>query len=123
MFDHDVTAARLAELPLARRCLGKHTNLVTALCDLHRVGLPEAEGVDGTCRPRAAGFAVAITHCLRRALDLDLNNPAEAAPRVSHGCPPSSCPVTVPRAALQLIKRYPSPANREKPSAGDAYAA
>src|SRR5580693_2196890 len=50
MTGHDVTAACLAVLPLARRGLRERGDLITPFRDLHRVGLPEAEGVEWAAR-------------------------------------------------------------------------
>src|SRR3984885_11492154 len=84
MTGHDVTAACLAILAFAHRRFREHGDLVGSFCDLHRVGLPEAEGVEWAARPGAAGLAMAIAHRLRRSFDFDLDCTAKAGSLVSH---------------------------------------
>jgi hypothetical protein len=65
-------------LPLADWRFLKHREMFGTGRDPHRFRLPQAEGVDRTARPGAAGIAVAIAHRLGRASDLDLDRSAKA---------------------------------------------
>src|SRR5471030_2022005 len=78
MVGHNMTAAGLAVLALAPRGPRECRNLILSLRDIHRVRLPEAEGVDRAGRPGAAGLAMAIAHRLGRAFDFDLDRAAKA---------------------------------------------
>src|SRR5262245_44816489 len=55
---HEVAAAELAPFTMAARVLVVLADVLGPLHHLHRLGLPEGEGVDRRRRPAATGLAV-----------------------------------------------------------------
>src|SRR5581483_11875397 len=84
MIGHQMAAALAAILPLAELGLLEHADMLGAGGDAHGFRLPQAEGVDGAARPRAARGAVTIAHRFGRAGRLDLDRAAEAFARRFH---------------------------------------
>src|SRR4029453_2311069 len=89
MVRQQVPAADLAELAVTSFRLVVDANVAFALGDLHRLGLPEAEGVDRCSRPAPARRAMAETCRGRLAGDGELDGAAETTSFVSlvHGLP------------------------------------
>src|SRR5262249_20692543 len=81
---HHMTAAKLAKLPLAERCLLESCEVLGAGLHLHGILFPEREGIDRPTRPGAARAAVAIAHGLGLTGDFDLDCAAEAASDMTH---------------------------------------
>src|SRR5262249_55107809 len=79
MLGEQVTAARLAPLAVAGRCLAERRDVLGAARDLDRIGLPEREGIDRSGGPAAARLAVAITDRGGFAGDGYLNGATKAA--------------------------------------------
>src|SRR5262249_15175780 len=75
----DVAAAELAPAAVALRGLVFGQGVFAHARDLHRLRLPEGEGVDGGRAPAAAGVAVTIAHGRGLAADAELDSAAEAA--------------------------------------------
>src|SRR3954451_14303941 len=69
---------------LAERRLRKGLDILCTFGDAHGFGLPQAEGVHRTARPRAARAAMAIAHRFRRACDLDRDRATEAVSNMFH---------------------------------------
>ena len=125
MIGHEMASASRAILPLALRRLLKGGDVFTPGGDLHRLGLPQSEGVHRSTGPGPAGTAVAIAHALRFARHLDLDRATEALSLVHHlvslRCLP--CPLGAnlgersprcdrSRAALPVQKKKPRPTAR-----------
>src|SRR5689334_15680013 len=89
MVRHQMAAALGAVFAFAERGLGEGRDVIRARRDLYRLGLPQAEGVHRSARPRATGPAVAIAHRFGRAADLQGNRAAKTASTMSHGRPSS----------------------------------
>ena len=82
---HQVAAALLAVLAVAELRLREGRDVLCPLGDLHGFGLPQAEGVHRSARPRATRTAMAVAHRLGISVDLELDRPAEASSGVFHG--------------------------------------
>src|SRR6266705_6579989 len=79
MMGQQVSATGHAEFAVALFGLVVDANAALALGDLHRVGFPEAERVDGRRRPTAARRAMTETRRDRLAGDGELDGAAETA--------------------------------------------
>ena len=79
MMGQQVSAAGLAEFAVALFGLVVDANVALTLGDLHRVGFPEAERIDGRSRPTAARRAMTETRRDRLAGHGELNDAAETA--------------------------------------------
>src|SRR5215813_3305630 len=75
----EVASARLAPLAITARRLVVSADVIRSPDDLHRLGLPEREGIDGTRRPVPARLAMAVSHYCRLATDRELNCAAKTA--------------------------------------------
>src|SRR3954451_23432583 len=84
MARHQVPATFFAVFSLAERRFLERSNVLSPGFDLYRIRLPQAESIDRTTRPGAAGSAVAVAHRLRRASYFDFNSAAKAASHVTH---------------------------------------
>jgi hypothetical protein len=83
MLGENVTSAGFTPLAITLRGLVIRANVVRTPSDLHGLGFPKSEGIDGTCRPVPTRVAMAISHADRLATYSKLNRSTKAASRVS----------------------------------------
>src|ERR1035437_2725901 len=77
MIGHKMATAFLTVLPLADFCLLEHGNMFSTRSDPHGGGLPKSESVDRATRPGSARSAMAISHYVRLAGNLNMNGSAK----------------------------------------------
>src|SRR5712692_10408950 len=76
---HQMTAASLAKLAVARLRFHEPGEKLCTFCDTDVLRLPQGEGVHGRRRPGPAGAAMAITHRLRSSVYFNLHGATETS--------------------------------------------